>query len=496
MDTAVIVAGAGPAGLMLAGELRLAGVPVIVLDRLTGPTGESRGLGFNARTMEVFDQRGILPRFGNVEISTLGHFGGIPIDFSLLEGAHYGVKNIAQARIEKVLGEWATELGADIRRGWEVTDLTDEGDHVRVKADGLSEPTELRTRYLVGCDGGRSTVRGAAGFGFPGTAATRELYLADIRGGDIAPRPIGETVPGGMVMSAPLGDGVDRIIVSERGAPPRRRTDPPSYTEVAEAWKRLSGQDISRAEPVWVSSFGDAARQADTYRRGRVLLAGDAAHIHLPAGGQGLNVSVQDAVNLGWKLAAVVQGRAPDALLDTYHQERHPVGSRLLANTQAQGMLFLTGGEMGPLREVAAELIAHDEVARHLIGMVSGLDIRYGTHDGGHPLLGVRLPPAELVVGDRRMTTAELLHPARGVVIELDGGAGGAREAAAPWSDRVDVVTATPSDRGAVWPTGTDALLVRPDGHVAWTAPGPTSLTETLDRWFGPPRSPEGRQTK
>ncbi|MFD0039130.1 FAD-dependent monooxygenase [Streptomyces anulatus] len=496
MDTAVIVAGAGPAGLMLAGELRLAGVPVIVLDRLAGPTGESRGLGFNARTMEVFDQRGILPRFGNVEISTLGHFGGIPVDFSLLDGAHYGVKNIAQSRVEKILAEWATELGADIRRGWEVTDLTDEGEYVRVSATGPTAPAELRAQYLIGCDGGRSTVRGVAGFGFPGTAATRELYLADIRGGDIAPRPIGETVPGGMVMSAPLGDGVDRIIVSERGAPPRRRTEPPSYAEVADAWQRLTGQDISRAAPVWVSSFGDAARQADTYRRGRVLLAGDAAHIHLPAGGQGLNVSVQDAVNLGWKLASVVEGRAPDSLLDTYHEERHPVGSRLLANTQAQGMLFLTGAETRPLREVTAELIAHDEVARHLIGMVSGLDIRYGTHDGGHPLLGMRLPPWELVVDDRKTTSAELLHPARGIVLELDGGAAGVREAAAPWTDRVDVVTATPHDYGTAGPIGLDALVIRPDGHVAWVAPGPFPLTETLDRWFGPPRGPEGRQTK
>ncbi|HET6858189.1 MAG TPA: FAD-dependent monooxygenase [Streptomyces sp.] len=496
MDTSVIVAGAGPAGLMLAGELRLAGVRVTVLDRLGGPSGESRGLGFTARTMEIFDQRGLLPRFGNIEISTAGHFGGIPVEFSLLEGAHYGVKNIPQSRIEKILGDWAAELGADIRRGWEVVDLVDDGSgSVQVKAVGPEGPVELRAAYLVGCDGGRSTVRRAAGFGFDGTAATRELYLADIRGCEIKPRPIGETVPKGMVMSAPLGDGVDRIIVSERGAPPRRGSEPPAYAQVAQAWQRLTGQDISGGTPVWVSSFGDAARQADVYRRGRVLLAGDAAHIHLPAGGQGLNVSVQDAVNLGWKLAAVATGRAPQELLDSYHDERHPIGRRLLANTQAQGMLFLTGTEMQPLRDVMAELISHDDVARHLAGMVSGLDIRYPVGDDEHPLLGMRIPPEELLHGDCKTTTAALLHPARGVLLDLSDAAE-LRESAEPWTDRIDVVTATPHAGALSKLADLTALVIRPDGYVAWVAPSRVPLREVLQRWFGPPRHAESRRTK
>ncbi|KQX43782.1 FAD-dependent monooxygenase [Streptomyces anulatus] len=489
MDASVIVVGAGPAGLMLAGELRLGGVDVMVLEQLPQRTGESRGLGFTARTMEVFDQRGILPAFGPVETSTQGHFGGRPVDFGVLEGAHYGVKAVPQSKTESVLEEWALGQGAELLRGHTVRALTDEGDHVVVEVEGPDGPRSLTTRYVVGCDGGRSTVRKAAGFDFPGTSANREMFLADIRRCEITPRPIGETVPLGMVMSAPLGDGVDRIIVCERGAPARRRTGPPPYQEVAAAWQRLTGQDISHGEPVWVSAFGDPARQVSAYRRGRVLLAGDSAHVHLPAGGQGMNVSVQDSVNLGWKLAAVVSGRAPAGLLDTYHEERHPVGRRLLMNTQAQGMLFLSGDEMQPLRDVLSELIRYDEVSRHLAGMVSGLDIRYEVDGGDHPLLGMRMPHQELVRADGKTSTTELLHPARGVLLDIADDAE-LREAATGWSDRVDTVTASLHDAPPQGPlSDARAVLVRPDGYVAWISPGSRAgLTEALDRWFGPAR--------
>ncbi|SHH51054.1 FAD-dependent monooxygenase [Streptomyces sp. 3214.6] len=483
MDTAVIVVGAGPAGLMLAGELRLAGVEVTVLERLPESTGESRGLGFTTRTMEVFDQRGLLPRFGELETSAQGHFGGIPLDLSVLDGAHLPNKTIPQSRTEGVLEEWATELGADIRRGHEVVALSEGPDHVEVEVRGPAGTQRLRGAYLVGCDGGRSTIRNLAGFDFPGTAATLEMYLADVRGLDLRQRMIGETLPGGMVMVGHLDGGITRLIVCEGGTPPKKRTTPVPYADVAAAWQRLTGEDISHGEPVWISSFGDATRQVTEYRKGRVLLAGDSAHIHLPAGGQGMNTSLQDSVNLGWKLAAVVRGTAPRSLLDTYHGERHPVGERLMMNTRAQGLLFLSGSEMQPLREVLRELTAYPDVTLHLARMVSGLEIRYDVGEGDHPLLGRRLPHVELVGGDTKTSTTRLLHAARGVLLDLADDAP-LRETAEPWADRVDVVTATPHETGPL--ADTTAVLVRPDGHVAWTASRPQDLRAALERWFGP----------
>lgn len=487
MDAAVIIVGAGPAGLMLAGELRLAGVGVIVLERLPEPTGESRGLGFTARTMEVFDQRGLLPRLGEVEISNEGHFGGLPVDFSVLQGAHFGGKGVPQARTEAMLGEWAAELGADIRRGHELVQLTGDGDGdgVDIEVRTPDGRHRLRASYLVGCDGGRSTVRKAAGFDFPGTAATLEMFIADVKGPDIRPRMTGETRPGGMVMAGPLGDGVTRIVVCENDRRPQRRAERPSFTEVADGWRRLTGQDISDGTPIWVTSFGNATRQVTEYRRGRVLLAGDAAHIHLPAGGQGMNTSIQDSVNLGWKLAAVTRGWAPEGLLDTYHGERHPVGERLLLNTQAQGLLFLTGDSVQPLRDVLAELIRYEDVSRHLAGMVSGLEIRYDVGEGDHPLLGRRMPHQELDGPASRTSTTELLHSARGVLLDLADNAD-LRDVVAGWANRIDVVTATPHGDAAASPLAkTDAVLLRPDGHVAWTAPGGDELAQVLRRWFG-----------
>ncbi|MEU0247465.1 FAD-dependent monooxygenase [Streptomyces sp. NPDC006235] len=493
MDASVVISGAGPAGLMLAGELRLAGVDVVVLERLPEPTGESRGLGFTARTLEIFEQRGLLERLGDIDTHGQGHFGGLPLDLSVLGGAHRAAKTVPQSQTEALLESWARELGADIRRGTELVSLRtgvedDEGVEAEVRRpNGTRE--RLRARYLVGCDGGRSTVRKAAGFDFPGTAATMEMFLADVKGVDLEPRMIGQTVAGGMVMVGPLPDGVTRLIVCERGAPPRRRTEPPPFAEVAAAWQRLTGIDISHAEPVWISAFGDATRLVTEYRRGRVLLAGDAAHIHLPAGGQGMNTGIQDSVNLGWKLAAVVRGSAPETLLDTYHTERHRVGERLLMNTRAQGLLFLSGEEMQPLRDVLRELIGYDEVARHLAGMVSGLEIRYDVGGGRHPLLGMRMPRLELVHDDGKTTTADLLRSGRGVLLDLEDNAV-LRRRAAPWQDRIDVVTAQahgvePGDELA----GTAAALLRPDGHVAWAAPGSDhDLPMALDRWFGPAR--------
>jgi 2-polyprenyl-6-methoxyphenol hydroxylase-like FAD-dependent oxidoreductase len=489
METDVMIVGAGPVGLMLAGELRLGGVDAVVYERRTTPSRESRGLGFTARATEVFDQRGLLARFGDVESSRQGHFGGIPMDFGVLEGAHFGVRGIPQYRIEQVLEDWAQELGAPVLRGQEVVSYRATADGVVAVVDGPAGRDEHTARYLVGCDGGRSTVRQLGGFGFPGTDATREMYLADVAGCGIRPRFIGERVPGGMVMSAPLEDGVDRIIVCPRGTPPPGGSREVTFTEVADAWQRLTGESLHGAETRWVSAFTDAARQASEYRRGRVLLAGDAAHIHLPAGGQGLSVGIQDAANLGWKLAATVQGWAPGGLLDSYHDERHPVGARVLRNTLAQGMLYLSGEEIEPLRAVMSELMAIPDVARHLSGMVSGLDIRYDVGLSGHPLLGARMPNWELETsGGGRTRVADMLHGARGVLVI----ASDSREVPRPvggWSDRVDVVAGNWVAAGTeAQQFATDSVLIRPDGYVAWAAPTGDDLLEALHRWFGSAR--------
>ncbi|MBT2402061.1 MULTISPECIES: FAD-dependent monooxygenase [unclassified Streptomyces] len=492
-DTDVIIVGAGPVGLMLAGELRLAGVDCIVLERSTEPTDQSRALGFTARTIETFDQRGLLPRFGGFDTIPIGHFGGVPLDYREVEGGSYGAKGVPQSLTVAVLNDWAEELGVDIRRGWELSEF--EADDDGVEADVLAPdgPVRLRAKYLVGCDGGRSTVRKKSGIGFPGHDARIEMCFAEVVGVQVRPRPNGERVPGGMVLAFQQGPDIFRVTYYEKGAVPREGDEMPSFTEVADAWERLTGENIRGGTPRWIGRFTDASRQASEYRRGRVLLAGDAAHIHLPIGGQGMSAGVQDAVNLGWKLAAEIHGHAPAGLLDSYHSERHPVGARVLINTLTQRALYISGEEMQPMRELFAELTASEDVRRHLIGMVTGLDIVYEVGPGDHPLLGRRLPDRELIgLFDESKTTAfELLHQARGVLLDLTGDAA-LRAAAAPWADRVDTVGARPHEARADDPfDGADAILVRPDGYVAWTGggagAGPQGLAESLTRWFGEP---------
>ncbi|WP_329136520.1 FAD-dependent monooxygenase [Streptomyces sp. NBC_01476] len=481
-DADVIIVGAGPTGLMLAGELGLHKVSVVVLDRLAEPMRQSRALGFSARTIEEFGQRGLLSRLGAVDVIPVGHFGGVPLDYRVLSGGSYGARGIPQSRTEAMLAGWAADNGARTRRSVEVTGLAQDDDGVTVSVSGV-DGGELRARYVIGCDGARSVVRGAAGIGFPGTEPTVELRFADVSGVQLRPRFSGERVPGGMIMVLPLGPDRCRIIYYDRDEPLRESAEPITFDEITDTFQKLSGEDISAATPSWVSSTTDVSRQAAEYRRGRVFVAGDAAHVHLPIGAQGMSAGVQDAVNLGWKLALVLKGQAPEGLLDTYHTERHPVGARILTNTLAQRTLYLGGEEITPLTDVFTELTRYESVRRHLVGMVTGLDIRHDVGPGGHPLLGRRLEDGELTGEGRRTTVHELLRGGRGLLLDL-GGDGALPDTAKPWSDRVDTVRV---ERGEKLPV-VDAILLRPDGYVAWITPdqGGSTLSEALEHWFGP----------
>ncbi|MFD4263040.1 FAD-dependent monooxygenase [Streptomyces sp. NPDC058534] len=493
-DADVIIAGAGPTGLMLAGELSLGGVTALVVDRLAEPIRESRALGFSARTIEEFAQRGLLSRLGDVDVIPFGHFGGVPLDYRVVEGGSYGARGIPQSRTEAMLAGWIAERGVEVRRGVEVTGVEQDDDGVRVHVATAGTAATLRARHVVGCDGARSVVRTSARIDFPGSAPTVELRFADITGVPLRPRFSGEPVPGGMVMVLPLGPDRSRVIYYDRAQPMRTGQDPITFEEVAEAFHRLSGEDISAATPLWVSSTTDVSRQAAQYRNGRVFVAGDAAHIHLPIGAQGMSAGIQDAVNLGWKLALDVKGLAPEGLLDTYHSERHPVGARILANTLAQRTLYLGGQEAGPLRQVFTELVRHEQVQRHLVGMVTGLDIRHDVGCERHPLLGRRLPDRQVTRDGVKQSVFTLLEPGRGLLLDTAGNRA-LRAAADGWSDRVDTVTVHDTDEATG--AGTGAVLVRPDGYIAWVGgpgEGPAAgvtgmaLTDALARWFGPAR--------
>ncbi|MBK3641452.1 FAD-dependent oxidoreductase [Streptomyces sp. MBT33] len=481
----VIVVGAGPVGLMTAGELALRGVDVVVLERLSAPTRQSRGASFTKRTAECFDQRGLLQRLGATEPAD-SHFGGVPIDLSLLAQDHYGHRGVSQFRTERMLEEWVGKLGVPVLRGREVSGLRQDDDEVVVSVDGPDGRAEESAAYLVGCDGGRSTVRRLAGIGFPGTEGRRGFLTADVTGIATRKRRIGENLPGGsMVMAMDLENGVTRVVVHEAGTAPPRDRGAVAYADLADAWQRLTGESIHHGQCRWISCFTDASRAADAYRRGRVFLAGDAAHVQPPAMAQGLSVGVQDAVNLGWKLAAALQGRAPEGLLDTYHGERHPVGEQLARNARAAIELRLTGADMDPVREVVGELLSHPDAAEYAAGMLSNLGIRYDLAKGEHPLLGRRMPPdTRLALPDgssRRV--GELLRTGRGLLLAADDATAAA---ARGHSDRVDVVTGTWTSAPAA---PLDAVLVRPDGYVAWTCPHTVDdLAQVLERWFGTAR--------
>ncbi|MBV1945281.1 rifampin monooxygenase [Streptomyces sp. BV129] len=477
--TDVIVVGGGPTGLMLAGELRLAGVGVLVLERLTEPTSQSRGRGLHARSVEVMDQRGLLERF-RAESETFqvgGLFGGIMKPWpDRLDTAHpYGLAT-PQAITERLLGAWARELGAEIRRGQEVVALSQDADGVTV---GLADGTDLRSRWVVGCDGGRSTVRKLLGVGFPGEPATVETLLGDMEATE-DPATIAAVVEEvrrtqlrfGLSPDVDGQKGVYRVIVPADGVSEDRAA--PTLAEFSAQLRAVAGTDFGVHSPRWLSRFGDATRQAERYRVGRVLLAGDAAHIHPPAGGQGLNLGVQDAFNLGWKLAAEVHGWAPDGLLDSYHAERHPVGARVLETTRAAMTLLGTGPGATALRELFSRLMDFEEVNRHVTGMITAVDIRYDLGDG-HDLVGRRLRDVKLKEG----RLYEHTRDARGLLLDQTG-----RLSVEGWADRVDHVVDVSEELDV------PAVLLRPDGHVAWAGESQEDLLVHLPKWFGAVTAP------
>ncbi|MFC7243072.1 rifampin monooxygenase [Catellatospora aurea] len=470
----VIVAGAGPTGLMLACELRLHGVQVLVLEKETEPAAYVRALGLHVRSIEVMDQRGLLDRFlEHGRKYPLGSFfAGIDKPSpERLDTAHGYVLGIPQPTTDRLLAERAAELGAEIRRGSELTGLDQDERGVTVE---LADGTRLRSRYLVGCDGGRSTVRRLVGVGFPGEPATVETLLGEMAA----------TMPADEVAAVvaevrqtqkrfglgPIGDGVYRVVVPAEGVV-EDRTTAPTLDEFRQQLRAIAGTDFGVHSPRWLSRFGDATRQAERYQVGRVLLAGDAAHIHPPTGGQGLNLGVQDAFNLGWKLAAEVNGWAPEGLLDSYHTERHPVAADVLNNTRAQMTLMST--EPGPqaVRRLISELMDFEQVNRHLIEKITAIGIRYD-FGGGHELLGRRLRDVEL----KRGRLYGLMHAGRGLLLDQTG-----RLSVDGWADLVDHVVDVSEELDV------PAVLLRPDGHVAWVGDDQQELLDRLPRWFGAP---------
>jgi 2-polyprenyl-6-methoxyphenol hydroxylase-like FAD-dependent oxidoreductase len=468
----VIIAGGGPTGVMLANELRLQGLDVLVLEKDTEPTKIVRALGLHARSIEVLDQRGQLEPYLalGTQYPVGGFFAGIAKPQpERLDTTHPYVLSIHQPVVNRLLVEHATELGVRIRRGCALVGLTQDEDGVTVE---LADGTQLRSRYLVGCDGGRSTVRKLLGVGFPGESSRVDTLL-----GSVEVTASQETLNAAMAEIRktqlrfgfmPLADGGYRVVVPADGVA-EDRSVPPTLEEVKQQLRAVAGTDFGVHSPRWLSRFGDATRLAERYRTGRVLLAGDAAHVHPPMGGQGLNVGLQDAFNLGWKLAATINGWAPEGLLDSYHTERHPVAADVLDNTRAQGELMSLQPGAQAVRRLLAELMDFEEVNRYLLEKILALGVRYDFGEG-HELLGRRLRDVRLKQG----RLYEHTHAGRGLLLDQTG-----RLSVAGWADRVDHVVDVSEELDV------PAALLRPDGHVAWVGEDQRELDSHLPTWFG-----------
>jgi 3-(3-hydroxy-phenyl)propionate hydroxylase len=482
-EHAVVIAGGGPTGMMLAAELTLAGVDVAIVERRAGQDlDSSRSGGLHARTIEVLDQRGIADRFlSQGQTAQVASFAGAPLDISDFPTRHnYGLA-LWQNRFEEILAGWVGELAVPIQRGIEVTGFAQDDTGVDVE---LSDGRSLRAGYVVGCDGGRSLIRKAAGIEFPGWDPTVSSMIAEAEMREEPEARIRHDENG----TQAIGRREDRRVGIVLSEPYAGQSGEPTLRDLSQALVAVWGTDYGVHSPTFISRFTDMTRQAASYRQGRVLLAGDAAHVHYPVGGQGLQTGVQDAVNLGWKLAQVVDETSPESLLDTYHAERHPVAARVLANTMAQTALTRSDARLDALRDTMSELLSMDEPRKRFAAMMSGLDIHYDLGEG-HPLLGRRVPDLDLdtTAGPRRVFT--LLHAARPVLLNLGEPDG---FDITPWADRVEVVDASYSGTwelpvlGAV--AAPTAVLIRPDGHVAWAGePADPGLPDALTSWFGPP---------
>jgi 2-polyprenyl-6-methoxyphenol hydroxylase-like FAD-dependent oxidoreductase len=478
----VMVAGAGPAGLMVAAELALAGVHVTVVDRLPRRSPYCRGFTLNARSLELLDRRGIADRFlAEGPTVPYGMFTdpSRPLDLTAMDTDHPYMLGIAQTRVEELLEEWLAELGVAVSWGHQVVGLVQNG-QVEVTLQAAGGTTRRRVDYLVGCDGSRSIVRKLVGIGFPGTPATAYGVLADVEFADPDDLPFGMTDGAhGTVFVIPR-PGYARIVLDEP-APPADRDQPVELPYFQHLLNEALGRPVKLTRPRWLTRFSDAARQADRYVADRVILAGDAAHIHPPAGAVGVNVALADAVNLGWKLAATALGHAPDGLLHSYHQERHEAGARVLRTTRAQAILGRRDPHLDPVRDLLAELTDLPPVGKHLAELVTGVDTRYDPKiPGDHPWLGRLAPNLKVVTSERHTSIAELLRPARPVFLQV-----GDRPLASGVNGAVDVHHA-----GCPEQPDLEGLLIRPDGHTAWisttTDPQPAEiLTTACATWFG-----------
>lgn len=477
---AVVIAGGGPTGLMLAAELALAKVDVAIVERRASQDlAGTRAGGLHARTLEVLDQRGVADRFlSQGQVMQVAGFAMIRLDISDFPTRHnYGLA-LTQNHIERILGDWVSELGVTLHRGTDVTGFAQDDGGVEVK---LADGSSLRAKYLVGCDGGRSLIRKQAGIDFAGWDPSVSYLIAEV---DMAEEPAWgmRTGDNGVYGLGKLEDGrrVRVVLVEAHVAQGEATLDDLRLALVA-----VYGTDFGVHNVTWLSRFSDMARQAVSYRDRRVLLAGDSAHVHAPTGGQGLNIGLQDAVNLGWKLAQVVNGTSPESLLDSYHAERHPVGAWVLKATMAQVALMRGDDRSKALHEHVSAMLAMDEPRKRYAGMMSGLDIHYD-FGPGHPLLGRRVPDLEVRIAGESRRIFSLLHDAGPVLLNL-----GAPVDIAPWADRVRLVGAEYDGKwelavlGAV--AAPKAVLIRPDGYVAWVGDGTEhGLRDALAIWFGP----------
>jgi 3-(3-hydroxy-phenyl)propionate hydroxylase len=479
---ALVIAGGGPTGLMLAGELALAGVDVVVVERRTSQDLDgSRSGGLLSRTIEVLDQRGIAERFlAAGQVHPVHGFALIPLDISDFPTRHNYVLALWQSHFERILADWVAELGVPILRGREVVGFAEDDSGVDVEVSG---DTSLRAEYVVGCDGGRSLIRRAAGIDFPGLDPSTSWLIAEVEMDEEPEFGIRRDSAGTHALSRREDGEPVRVVLTERDL---EHTGDPSMGELREALVDVYGTDYGLRSANWISRFTDMTRQAASYRHGRVLLAGDAAHVHPPHGGQGLNTGVQDAVNLGWKLAQVVNKTSPESLLDTYHAERHPVGARVLHNTMAQVALSGPDDRHQALRDTMTELLGMDEPRRRIAAMLCGLDIHYDLGEE-HPLVGRRMPDLDVHTADGPTRVFTLLHDARPVLLNL-GEPGGFD--ISPWANRVRLVDAK---HAGVWElpvlgevAAPPAVLIRPDGHVAWAGDlADPELSRALATWFG-----------